>query len=259
MLIPIYQVDAFTSQLYSGNPAAVVLLSEPMSESTMQAVAAENNLSETAFLLAEQTGFRLRWFTPTMEIDLCGHATLASAHVLFSQHLVTGDRVEFYTLSGVLTVERHGEGYQMDFPLRQGQTCDLPVEISQRLPSEPSHVERYGEDYMVVLDEAGVVDFNADFFDLPGAGGVILTASSKSNFDIVSRYFGFCDLGINEDPVTGSIHCQLAHYWCQKMSTDQLSAYQASARGGQLSLRKLGDRVKLRGQAVTYLKGEILL
>ena len=259
MSIPMFQVDAFTTKLYSGNPAAVMLLSQSLDDAMLQNIAAENNLAETAFLIAQGDGYGLRWFTPTVEVDLCGHATLASAHVLFSEGIVDSDVVEFYTLSGTLIVSRNEAGYTMDFPVREGFECDLPADIRQRLPVSPQYVERFGEDYLVVLDEPAVLNFEGDFFDLPGAGGVILTAAGNSNFDMVSRFFGFSGIGIREDSVTGSIHCQLAHYWSRILGKQALSAYQASARGGQLQLQIRGDRVLLQGQAVTFFKGEAYL
>ncbi|BFM06332.1 PhzF family phenazine biosynthesis protein [Halioxenophilus aromaticivorans] len=259
MTLSLYQVDAFASRPFSGNPAAVVLLEKPLPDSTLQAIAAENNLSETAYLLPEKNGYGLRWFTPTIEMDLCGHATLASAHVLFSEGIWQKDSVEFFTRSGTLTVKPSSQGYEMDFPLRVGEPCDLPAEVARRLPVTPLHVDKFAEDYLVVVDEATVMDFEQNFIDLPGAGGVILTAQSSGDHDIVSRFFCFRDLGIVEDPVTGSIHCQLASYWGPALAKQALIARQASVRGGELHLQVEGQRVLIRGQAVTYLKGDIVV
>jgi len=259
MTYPIYQVDAFSSVLFAGNPAAVMMVDESMDSAQMQTIAAENNLSETAFLVPSEHGYAMRWFTPACEVELCGHATLASAHVLFTEGLVTGDSVEFETLSGILTVKRQGRGYEMDFPVRIGEPATLPEALQQRLGFEPIACHFFGGNYLVEVLENQVVTFDQSFIDLPGKGGVILTAYASDGFDIVSRYFGFRGVGIEEDPVTGSIHCQLAHYWAAKLDKTVLKAKQASARGGVLECELKNGRVLLRGDAVTFFKGEVFL
>lgn len=261
----ITQVDAFTDQPFAGNPAAVCLLSEPQSADWMQRVAREMNLSETAFLLPLESGFSLRWFTPAIEVDLCGHATLASAHVLWSEgHLAPDQAIQFHTQSGVLTAQRQAEWIELNFPAR-------PCEAVSRSPS-PALVKAMGapmsylgkahRHYLVeVPSETVVRQLQPDFQLLKtvDAQGVIVTsrADASSPYDFVSRYFAPA-AGVDEDPVTGSAHCALGPFWRDRLGQDQFVAYQASARGGLLKVRCEGDRVYLGGQAVTVLRGELL-
>lgn len=257
MIVQQYHVDAFASALFAGNPAAVMLLNTPLSDTLMQSIAAENNLSETAFVTLAEPEIGLRWFTPSMEVDLCGHATLASAHILFSQKLVPTDTIHFATRSGILPVTQLDQGYEMDFPVRQGTPCSLPPEIAERVGVSPVHCECWGDDYLVVLDKQTVLNFDRTFIDLPGTGGIILTAPGDGECDFQSRFFGFKALGIVEDPVTGSIHCQLLPYWAKQLNKTECEAWQVSRRGGKLHCRLRGDRVFLRGLAQTYSRAEV--
>lgn len=254
-----FQVDAFTAEVFKGNPAAVVLLTQPLAEQTLQDIAAENNLSETAYLLPEGKGYNLRWFTPGKEVDLCGHATLASAHVLFTQGLVCDESVEFYTASGTLTVTRTKCGYEMDFPARLGTASDVPEEVLERLPGKPLSCETYADHLLIELSREDVLNFSGTFYDLPRNGLTILTARDDQENDFISRVFCTEQLGIDEDPVTGSAHCQLAPFWAKGLAKPLLKAYQASRRGGHLECEVMGDRVKLRGEAVTFMKAELLI
>ncbi|WP_317930686.1 PhzF family phenazine biosynthesis protein [Halioxenophilus sp. WMMB6] len=263
MTFPIYQVDAFTNQRFAGNPAAVVVMEEAqlgmMEVSMMQAIAAENNLSETAFLVPEGAGWQLRWFTPSVEVDLCGHATLACAHILFTEGYSSASRLEFYTASGTLVVSREGDGYCLDFPAKLGEPATLPAALAERLGFEPEACLNTGRQWLVVTSEANVRGFAHHFSDQPGDGGIILTAQGSGEFDVVSRYFGFAGLGIEEDPVTGSAHCLLIPYWAKRLAKNSLKAYQASKRGGVLHCCVEGARVTMAGDAVTYMKGSLYL
>lgn len=258
MKIPIYQVDAFTSELFRGNPAAVCPLEEWLDERQMQMIAMENNLSETAFLLQRDAQYELRWFTPLTEVALCGHATLASAHVVFQYLNPSLTLVEFSTKSGVLTVTRDGTLLAMDFPSLPASPCDPPDLLVQGLGAEPEEV-LLARKYLVVYDSEDVVrTLTPDMNRLLQVGtGVIVTARSRE-FDFVSRMFAPC-VGIPEDPVTGSAHCTLVPYWSKKLNKTRLHAFQASKRGGELFCEDLGDRVSIAGQAVTYLEGRITL
>ncbi len=258
----IVQVDAFTSQPFAGNPAGVCVLDGPRPDGWMQAVAREMNLSETAFLVPEADGFRLRWFTPAVEVDLCGHATLASAHVLYeSARLAAGAEARFHTRSGLLTARRDGDWIAMDFPAVHATPAPAPAGLLEALGAEPVAVARSRFDYLVELaGAAGVRDLAPDLHRLKvvEARGVIVTARSDvPEYDIVSRFFA-PRAGVDEDPVTGSAHCSLGPWWAGRLGRDTLVAYQASARGGILHLRMRGDRVELRGRAVTVLRGTIL-
>lgn len=260
MTIPIYQADAFTDQLFGGNPAAICPLSEWLPDEVMQQIAKENNLAETAFFVKTEKGFTLRWFTPEYEIDLCGHATLASAHILFTELAYNGDTINFETVkAGVLTVKKDGDKYTMDFPSRPPIPIEIPNGLTEALGKQPVAILR-SRDYFVVYEtEDDILNITPDFFALSKMDtvGVIITAPGKKS-DFVSRFFA-PGAGIPEDPVTGSAHCNLIPYWAKKLGKDKLHAYQLSARKGELWCELKGDRVLMSGKAVTYLKGEIFI
>lgn len=256
------QVDAFTDQPFSGNPAAVCLLPTARDTEWMQLVAREMNLAETAFLVRRLDGFNLRWFTPSCEVDLCGHATLASAHVLWEQEHLAGDQiVRFHTRSGVLTAERRDRFIWLDFPCTPATPVEASAELTQGLGTGGRFVGRTPFDYLVELDsETAVRDLNPDLAllaRLRGRGVIVTAKATTPNYDFVSRFFGPA-VGIPEDPVTGSAHCALAPYWSPRLGKNELVGYQASARGGTVHVRLAGERVKLGGEAVTVLKGELL-
>jgi PhzF family phenazine biosynthesis protein len=268
---PVYQVDAFTAEPFAGNPAAVCLLEADADPAWMQSVAAEMNLSETAFLrpVGQAGRWRLRWFTPTVEVELCGHATLASAHVLFSEGLVdVGDPVRFDSAGGPLAARRDGDGaIWLDFPATPAAPVDPPAELLDALGvGGVGFVGRRARfDYLVELsDEAAVRDLAPDLRALGGVApdgvGVIVTAAAApgvAGHDFVSRYFA-PSAGIDEDPVTGSAHCVLGPFWAERLGRDDLTGFQASARGGLVRVRPQGDRVQLGGRAVTVLRGQLV-
>lgn len=261
MGLRILQVDAFTDHPFAGNPAAVCVLPEAKPESWMQKVAAEMNLSETAFLFRENDGFRLRWFTPTVEVDLCGHATLASSHALWEEgHLKPAEQARYYTRSGLLTANKKGSWIEMDFPSEPPQPAESDPAL-QGLGASWKWLGKNRLDYIAELNsEDELRNLRPDFKVLSalGARGIIVTSKSSSGeFDFVSRYFG-PGAGIDEDPVTGSAHCCLGPYWQQKLNKSEFMAYQASKRGGVVKVRVAGDRTFLGGQAVTVLKGELI-
>ncbi|PWT91599.1 MAG: oxidoreductase [Acidobacteria bacterium] len=262
MGLKITVVDAFTEKPFAGNPAAICVLPEPKAESWMQIVAREMNLSETAFLVRENDGFRLRWFTPAVEVDLCGHATLASSHALWEEgHLRPDQEARFYTRSGLLTAQKKGDWIELNFPEEAPEPADAPAEL-KGLRVEPKTVERNRLDYIVeVNSEEEIRNCRPDFGILKplGARGVMITskANAGSKFDFVSRYFA-PGAGIDEDPVTGSAHCCLGPYWQKRLGKSEFLAYQASARGGVIKVRVAGNRVFLGGQAATVLRGELL-
>ena len=258
MRIPIYQVDAFADRLFGGNPAAVCPLEAWLPDETMQAIGAENNLSETAFLVPEGDGYRLRWFTPKVEVDLCGHATLASAHVVFSHLHPEWQRVVFHTLSGRLEVRRDGDRLVLDFPSRPARLCDVPDELVAALGKEPDAVVLAHEYLAVYPDERTVRSLMPDMPRLAATTreyGVIVTAPGD-DCDFVSRFFAPA-VGIPEDPVTGSAHCALTPYWAERLGKRTLHARQVSARGGELWCEDRGERVTIAGRAVPYLEGTI--
>ena len=262
MPVPIYQVDAFTDTAFRGNPAAVCLLERAASAEWMQHVAAEMNLSETAFLVPRADGFDLRWFTPTVEVDLCGHATLASAHVLWETgRLASEATARFHTRSGRLTATRDGDLITLDFPATVPEPADAPDGLAEALGVNPVHVARSRFDYLVeVEDEATVHSLAPDFRSLAEIDvvrGIIVTARGSNGTDFVSRFFAPA-AGVDEDPATGSAHCCLAPYWANKLGRNPLDAFQASARGGTLRVEVRGDRVLLSGRAITVLRGELL-
>lgn len=253
----IFQVDAFTRKPFGGNPAAVVPLDAWLPDETMQSIALENNLSETAFFVREGDGYGLRWFTRAFEIDLCGHATLATAHVIFDV-LGSDERVlRFQTKSGELTVERVGERLVMDFPSRPPVACDVPEGLFEAIGKEPIEVLRSRDYFLVYENEQDILDLQPNFSRLAEipTHAVIVTARGDET-DFVSRFFA-PEAGINEDPVTGSAHCNLIPYWAEKLGKTELFARQVSARGGELYCEFAGDRVKIGGHATLYMKGEI--
>ncbi|MGP3916637.1 PhzF family phenazine biosynthesis protein [Nonomuraea sp. 10N515B] len=255
----IFQVDAFTSRRFAGNPAAVVPMEEFAGDAVLQAVAAENNLAETAFLVPGDGDYRLRWFTPTVEVPLCGHATLASAAVVMERLEPGRDRVVFHTVSGPLPVHRTGEGYAMDFPVRRPEPVPAPAGLTQALGVVPLEVVADAFNYTALLPAARQVrELTPDLAAIAGLdrSGVIVTAPGDGDHDFVSRYFAPAK-GIPEDPVTGGAHCSLAPYWATRLNKREFRAFQASRRGGEIVCRLAGDRVELRGSCVFYLEGEI--
>lgn len=259
MKLNIYQIDAFTSQLFSGNPAAVVPLENWLPDEELQNIAAENNLAETAFYVPNETGYHIRWFTPSVEVELCGHATLASAYVIFNIQGFEGDLITFASLSGELTVLRKDNWLTLNFPVDQYHIAVPPPALMESLAAA-SILEVYKgkTDYMVVLDsEAEVRDLDFDIIVLSTipARGIIITAPGDE-VDFVSRFFA-PQSGIDEDPVTGSAHTTLIPYWAEKLSKTELTAKQLSKRGGYLKCELDGDRVNIGGQARIYLRGEI--
>ena len=264
MAIPIYQVDAFTSEPFKGNPAGVCLLRGPAEDAWMQSVAAEMNLAETAFPLAEGDGFRLRWFTPKVEVKLCGHATLATAHILWEQGIVpAGREARFQTLSGLLTARRDGDLVELDFPARPPlpKAPDWAEAVVGALGIKPTAIVLSAEDVLFeAADEEAVRSVQPDFAtlrQLPARGVIVTSRSSSPDYDFVSRFFAPA-VGVDEDPVTGSSHTVLVPYWAKKLGKSEFTAFQASARGGILRLRLAGDRVKIAGRAVTVIKGELV-
>ena len=266
MGLAIYQVDAFTDRPFAGNPAAVcpLPLSDFPAADWMQAVAAEMNLAETAFLVRRRdgSGFDLRWFTPTVEVELCGHATLASAHLLWEAGLVAAEEpIRFHTLSGVLGAARVGEWIELDFPAEPASAlAEPPPWLSEVLGASPVWVGSNRFDLVVELaDEAAVRALAPDtrrLGALPYRGILVTSRAAAPGYDVVSRFFAPAT-GIDEDPVTGSAHCCLGPYWCERLGKNPLLAYQASARGGRVRVELAGDRVHLGGQAVTVLRGEL--
>jgi len=263
MATPIVQVDAFTSVPFKGNPAGVCVLQEARDAAWMQLVAREMNLSETAFLVRKEGGFHLRWFTPTVEVELCGHATLASAHVLFEDgHLPPDSRAEFETLSGKLFATKNGDWIELDFPADSSHPVEASPVLAEGLGVQSfRYTGRDGFDYLCELEsETTVRELQPDFKLLKRAGprGIIVTARADSKeFDFVSRFFAPA-YGVDEDPVTGSAHCCLGPYWASRLGKKDLVGYQASLRGGVVRVGVRGDRVVLGGQAVTVLRGELL-
>jgi PhzF family phenazine biosynthesis protein len=259
----ITQVDAFTAKPFAGNPAAVCILPEPGGADWMQQVAREMNLSETAFLVKQEGRYDLRWFTPAIEVDLCGHATLASAHVLWEEgHLAADATARFHTRSGLLTATRDGDWINLDFPVTPPQADTAPEGLLAALGLKSAvWIGKTVWDYFVeVADEAALRVLTPDFGELgaiPARGIIVTSRGATSEFDFVSRFFGPA-VGINEDPVTGSAHCALAPYWAAKLGKTQMLAYQASPRGGTLRVRLAGARVMIGGQAVTTLRGDLL-
>jgi PhzF family phenazine biosynthesis protein len=256
--IPIFQVDAFTGRVFAGNPAAVCPLPSWLDEATLQAIAAENNLSETAFFVTGPRERELRWFTPTKEVDLCGHATLASAFVIFND-LDPGQAVAvFGSKSGPLRVTRSGDMLALDFPSRPPEPCERPAAVVDALGAEPREIWRTRDNFMAVYErEEDVRGLRPDMARLRALDGfgVVVTAPGAAS-DFVSRYFA-PSWGIDEDPVTGMTHCTLTPYWAKRLGKERLHALQVSARGGELFCVPRGDRVEIAGRAVKYMQGEI--
>jgi len=262
MRLPLFQVDAFADCPLTGNPAAVCLLAEAKDDRWLQAVAQEMNLSETAFLTPESDGYRLRWFTPTVEVDLCGHATLASAHVLWSEgHVAPTAALRFHTRSGLLQAVRRDTLIELDFPTTPTTESSPPPGLLESLGIVGKYVGRSRFDYLVEVEsEQQVRQLAPDFARLSQieARGVIVTSRAATPcYDFVSRFFA-PRAGINEDPVTGSAHCCLGAYWQQRLGQDEFTAFQASARGGVVHVRVAGDRTYLAGRAFTVLRGELI-
>ena len=262
MGLKIVQVDAFADRAFRGNPAAVCILPAARDERWMQDVAREMNLAETAFLHPEDGDYRLRWFTPAVEVALCGHATLASAHVLWEEgHLPGGRQARFHTQSGLLTANRAGDWIELDFPATPPAPAAPPAGLAAALRAGTRWVGRSKFDYLVELDsEDAVRGLKPDLSALErvDARGIIVTARATTpGFDFVSRFFAPRS-GVPEDPVTGSAHCALTPFWSERLDRTEMTAYQASPRGGVIRVRLAGDRVTLAGQAVTVLRGELL-
>ncbi|MCX6829417.1 MAG: PhzF family phenazine biosynthesis protein [candidate division Zixibacteria bacterium] len=259
MKIPIYQVDAFTSKLFGGNPAAVCPLEQWLDMELMQNIAAENNLSETAFFVPRGDHFELKWFTPRVEINLCGHATLASSHVIFNHLGHKGDTIEFQTLSGKLVASRDRDLISLNFPAYHAAPAEMPHGLPESLKKEPQQVFKARDFLALFGDEDDILTMDPDFEKMKhvDSHGIIVTAPGKK-CDFVSRFFA-PGLGINEDPVTGSAHSMLIPFWAERLNKKSLHAIQLSQRKGELFCEYLGERVKMSGRAVTFFVGEILL
>jgi PhzF family phenazine biosynthesis protein len=260
MRLPIYQVDAFTDRIFAGNPAAVVPLEAWLPDATLQGIAAENNLSETAFFFRQGDTYALRWFTPTVEVDLCGHATLASAYVVFRFLEPERRRIAFETLkAGTLVVARQGDELAMDFPSWAAKPCETPSGLAVALGRNPSEVLA-SRAYLAVYErESDIAAIKPDFAALKRLDrAVIVTAPGSDGIDFVSRFFA-PGVGIDEDPVTGGAHCQLIPYWAGRLGKTRLAARQISPRGGALSCALDGERVTIAGQARLYLEGTITI
>jgi len=258
MNLPIYQVDAFTDRLFAGNPAAVVICESGLSVSVMQSIAAENNLAETAFVVPRGKQFQIRWFTPTVEVNLCGHATLAAAHVIFNHLTFSGKVVSFSSKSGPLSVRQNGGILFLDFPADSITKVDPSEMLVEGLALQPREVFKGRDDYLAIFEsQAEVLSLRPDMgliAKLPSRG--VIVSSPGSDVDFVSRFFA-PQSGIPEDPVTGSAHTTLIPYWSKRLAKKLLSAKQLSARGGELVCTDLGRRVEIGGRAITYLVGEI--
>ncbi len=257
MKLSVYQIDAFAKQAFEGNPAAVCPLVFWLPDAVMQLIAEENNLSETAFFVATESGYHIRWFTPTVEVDLCGHATLAAAYVLYECLGFKGDNIVFDSRSGLLNVTREGEQLVLDFPAQPPEPCEAPEQILHAFGIEPVACLK-AEDYIVVFElEQDVLEADPDLAllrELDGRGVVITSLST--HYDFVSRFFA-PNFGIDEDPVTGSSFTQLAPYWSERLGRSKLYAKQVSSRGGEVTCELKGDRVAISGTAVKFLHGEI--
>ncbi|MDD5542021.1 MAG: PhzF family phenazine biosynthesis protein [Acidobacteriia bacterium] len=258
----ITQVDAFTAKPFQGNPAAVCVLPEPRDKRWMQSVAREMNLSETAFLVRTAEGFNLRWFTPAVEVDLCGHATLASAHTLWEEgHLKSHETARFHTRSGLLTAAKNSPWIEMDFPATHEQASPAPSGLEEALGTTATYIGKNKFDYLVEVESEEVVrsvkpNFTA-LKKLPVRGVIVTSRSQSPEFDFISRFFAPA-AGVDEDPVTGSAHCCLTPFWSHRLNKKEMMAYQASSRGGVVRVAMAGDRVKLAGQAITVMRAELL-
>lgn len=261
--IPTWQVDAFTSCPFGGNPACVCWLEAAADPQWMQHVAAEMNLAETAFVRRIEAGYELRWFTPTVEVDLCGHATLASAHALWAAGIIpSGEPIPFHTRSGVLTCTRNGEFIELDFPATPARPIAEPPGLAAALGAKVVETLQSKFDFLAVYDSAAIARaLQPDFRELgkfPVRGVIATAISDDPQFDFIARFFGPAS-GIDEDPATGSAYCSLLPYWAERLNKTEMTAYQASARGGVIRLRLNGDRVILGGHAVTVWQGELLV
>ncbi len=257
----IYIVDAFTDRLFRGNPAAVCILDNDISDDLQQCIATEMNLSETAFVLRHDGGFGLRWFTPVSEVDLCGHATLASAHILWQEQILSEDEEAFFITQqkGILKARKDGEEIILDFPAAKLLPTEHEKYVRSLFDIEPEFIGIAGNHFLVELpSEINVVEYTPDFSAIAGLPmyGLIITSSSGGEYDFVSRFFAPA-VGVNEDPVTGSAHCALGPYWSGKLNKKKLVGYQASKRGGIVGVEVTGDRIELHGKAATFLMGEI--
>ncbi len=259
MKLTIYQVDAFAKEVFKGNPAAVCPLESWLDAELMQRIALENNLSETAFFVKKEDLYELRWFTPTFEIDLCGHATLASAFVIFEIFGSNEKVLKFQTKSGLLTVEKEGDLLMLDFPSRPPVACETPQGLIEAIGKVPKEILKSRDYFLVYETEQEVLDIKPNFTELLKipTHAVIVTAKGETS-DFVSRFFA-PEVGVFEDPVTGSAHCNLIPYWAEKLGKTKLYARQVSARGGELFCELVGERVKIGGNATLYLKGEIFV
>ncbi|HYM61020.1 MAG TPA: PhzF family phenazine biosynthesis protein [Thermoanaerobaculia bacterium] len=258
----LFLVDAFSDKPFAGNPAAVCLLDNEADPAWMQSVASEMNLSETAYLRRREDGWSLRWFTPSVEVDLCGHATLASAHVLWQTGaLSASETARFHTKSGLLTAERRGDWIELDFPVARTEPSEAPPALLEALGAKALYVGRNRFDYLVEVEsEEAVRGLRPDFAllrTITVRGVSVTSRASTDGFDFISRFFA-PGSGIDEDPVTGSAHCALTPYWAEKLGRNELHAYQASQRGGVLRLRLAGDRVKIAGRAVMVFEAELI-
>lgn len=256
MKIPYFVVDAFTRKLFQGNPAGVCPLSNWLDDATMQSIAAENNLSETAFFVPRGDEYELRWFTPTTEVDLCGHATLASAFILFSELGARGDSVRFHSKSGALTVSRNKDVLTLDFPSRPPLPCAVPDDLIRALGKRPAEVLKARDYICVFSNEDDVRSLKPDFALLATLNSMVIVTAPGGECDFVSRFFA-PSAGVPEDPVTGSAHCTLIPYWTARLGKANLFARQISRRGGEIFCELAGDRVLIGGKAVLYSKGQI--
>jgi PhzF family phenazine biosynthesis protein len=258
MKLQIFQADAFASSLFKGNPAAVVPLSEWLPDELMQQIAAENNLSETAFFIPEGDRFHIRWFTPKAEVKLCGHATLATAHILFNELHFQGKQIEFNSKSGILIVGKVGDKLQLDFPADFVQPTESAASLTEAIGIQPEAIFKGKTDFLLLFDSEETIRSLKPNFHLlkqTDARGIIVTAKGTT-VDFVSRFFA-PKVGIDEDPVTGSAHTLLVPFWANWLNKTEMTASQLSARGGQLWCTLSGDRVLIAGKAATYLRGEI--
>lgn len=258
MKLTLYQIDAFTEKVFEGNPAAVIPLQNWLNDELMQKIALENNLSETAFFIPVKAGFHIRWFTPLAEVELCGHATLASAHVLFNHLNYTEKEISFQSRSGILKVKKEGDLIILDFPASKISEIEVPENLQNAFNIQPKKCVKGRDDLMLIFDrEEDILNLKPDFQKIiqSKTRGVIVTSKSEK-YDFVSRFFA-PSVGVNEDPVTGSAHTILIPYWSKQLDKNKMIAKQVSARGGVLYCKNLGERVEIGGKAVTYLIGEI--
>ncbi len=260
--LPIYHVNAFVNGAFTGNPAAVVPLNFWLPEEAMQTIAFQNNLSETAFFVRTNEGFHIRWFTPTIEVDLCGHATLAAAYIIFEELKYSDSEILLDSKSGILKVEKSNNLYYLDFPTAQFEKCEASLELIEAIGAKPTNTYKAKDDYMMVYDNQEVIEKVSPSFSLlknVQARGVIITSkSSDQRFDFASRFFGPAS-GVDEDPVTGSAHTKLIPFWANFLGKNELIAKQVSKRGGLLYCELKGERVKIGGSASLYLIGKIFV